>query len=48
MPLPTGSGDAESRFEGVHERVFALSTESAREVVQVNGPDHGPSKAVLQ
>lgn len=29
-------------------RGVAFSTESAREVVQVNGPNHSPSKAVLQ
>lgn len=48
VPLLTGSGDAERRLKGVHERVFALSAESAREVIQVDGPDHGASKAVLQ
>ena len=48
VSLPTGRGDAEHRLEGVREQVFVLSTGSAHEVIQVDGPDHGASKAVLQ
>lgn len=40
--LLTRSGDAKCRLEGVHERVFVLSTESACEVIQASVPDHGP------
>lgn len=39
--LLTRSGDAKCRLEGMHERVFALSTGSACEVIQANAPDHG-------
>lgn len=48
VSLLTGSGDTKSTFEGIHGKVLALSTESAHEAIQVNGPDHGPSRALLQ
>ena len=39
--LLTGSGNAKCRLKGMHERVLALSTGSACEVIQANAPDHG-------
>ena len=40
--LLTRSGNTKCRLEGVHERVFSLSTESACEVIPASVPDHGP------
>ena len=38
---------AKSIFQGIYQGELALVAESACEIIQVNGPDHGSSKVVL-
>lgn len=47
MLLLTCAIQAKSILQGVDQGELALVAESACEVIQVNGPDHGTSKIVL-
>lgn len=43
----TSALQAQGILQGGGQGEFALVAESAREVIQIDGPDHGASKVVL-